>query len=301
MKKPRFEKFLPALFFIFLGYCLADVLILNFRDLMLPNQAPPSRPRRSRFDDGNTKSAYSSITSRNIFNSDGTIPDPLLPAGQEGKPKNIQDLPPVLSNLPLALVGTIVHSNPEKSLANIELKGKSQVLAFRPKQEINKIAILMKVERNKVIIRNTNNQRLEFLEMGSAAKLNFMTTKAPPEAMKPGPTEVQQVGQNKFQIKRADVLKYTNNMAEVLQQAAMAPKRGANGEIECFKFLSIQPGSIYTQLGFQNGDCIKGVNGEPVDSPAKAMEMYNALKTSNNIKMKIERDGKDQDIDYDVK
>jgi general secretion pathway protein C len=134
--------------------------------------------------------------------------------------------------------------------------------------------------------------------MKSSSKINFNTSKATPTVG--GPTEVQQVGQNKFQIKRSDVLKYTSNMAEVLQQAAMAPKRGANGEIECFKFLAIQPNSIYTQLGFQNGDCIKGVNGEPVDSPAKAMELYNQLKSSNGIKMKVERDGRDQDFDYNV-
>jgi general secretion pathway protein C len=301
MKKPRFEKFLPSLFFIFLGFCIADLLILNFRDLMLPNQAPPSRPKRSRPGQTTSKGSYSTVISRNIFSSDGTIPDALLPAGQEAKPNNQQDLPPVLSNLPLGLVGTIVHSNPEKSIANIELRGKNQVLAYRPKMDIEKIATLIRVERNKIIIRNTNNQRLEFLEMKSTSKLNFSSAKAAPPATSAAGGEVQQLGQNRFQIKRADVLKYTSNMADVLQQAAMAPKRNATGEIEGFKFLSIQPGSIYTQLGFQNGDVIKGVNGEPVDSPAKAMELYNQLKTSNNIKMKVERDGRDQDFEYDVK
>jgi general secretion pathway protein C len=129
-------------------------------------------------------------------------------------------------------------------------------------------------------------------------KFNLQGSKPPPSG---GGGDVAQVAPNKFEIKRADLLKYTNNMASILQQAAMAPRRNANGEIDGFKFLSIQPGSIYSQLGFQNGDTIKGVNGEKVDSPAKAMELYNALKTSNSIKLTIERDGRDTDMDYTVK
>lgn len=297
--KPAIEKFLPYLFFIFLGYCLADLLILNYRDLMLPSQPPPARPKRSSSLDSNNRGAYNSIISRNIFNAEGTIPDPLTAEGKEAK-KPREDMPPVPSQLPLGLVGTIVHSNPERSIANIEVRGKNLVLPFTINHEIEKIATLTKIERNKVFLRNLNNNQIEFLEMKSTSKISFSGSKpAAAEALKAS-GEVKQVAPNKFELKRSDVLKYTSDMASVLQQAAMAPKRGANGDIEGFKFLSIQPGSIYTQLGFQNGDVIKGVNGEAVDSPAKAMELYNTLKNSNNIKIKVEREGRDTDFDYNV-
>ena len=68
-----------------------------------------------------------------------------------------------------------------------------------------------------------------------------------------------------------------------------------------FKFLAIQPDSIYTKLSFQNGDCIKSVNGESIDNPAKAMELYNALKSSSQINLKVERDGKDQEMEYNIR
>lgn len=294
----RFDKFLPYLFFIFLGYCIADLLVLNFRDQMLPTTAPPPRPQKNSIDASNSRGSYNTIISRNIFNSQGVIPDPLVEKGKENSQQKDSD--PVPSQLPLNLVGTIVHSNPKKSIANIELKGKNTVLAFIPDREIDKIATLVSVERGKAIIRNLNNNRLEYIEMRSTSKISFSGAKSE-SAPLPGAGEVKQVSANKFEINRKDVLKYTTDMASVLQQAAMAPKRNANGEIECFKFLSIQPGSIYTQLGFQNGDCIKSVNGELVDSPAKAMELYNALKTSNNIKLGVERDGKDSEFDYTVK
>lgn len=294
----RFEKFLPYLFFIFLGYCIADLALLSFRDRMLPDQAPPARPKKSSLDEMPSRGTYNSIITRNIFNSQGTIPDPLVEKGKENQQQQKDDAP-VPTQLPLSLVGTIVHSNPKKSIANIEIKGKNTVLAFIPDRDIEKMATLVSVERNKAIIRNQSSGRLEFIEMKSISKISF--TGAKPAAATPVSNEVQQVAPNKFELKRSDVLKYTTDMASVLQQAAMAPRRNANGEIECFKFLSIQPGSIYTQLGFQNGDCIKAVDGQAVTSPSQAMDMYNALKNSNNIKLKVERDGRDNEYDYNIK
>jgi general secretion pathway protein C len=297
--KPFFEKYLPYLLFIFMGFCIADVLILNYRDLMLPTQPPPARPPAPIMESMQSRSAYSTVISRNMFSSDGVIPDPLVAAGQTGKPQG-EDMTPVPSSLPLALKGTIVHSDPKKSIANIEVRSKNQVLAYTVGRDIEGLAVLQKVERSRAIIRNSNNNRLEYLEMKlEGGKIAFSTSK--PTAPTAGKTDVAQVAPNKFEIKRSDLQKYLADTASILQQASMIPRRGANGEIECYKFIGIQPGSVYTQLSFQVGDCLKAVNGEKIDSPAKAMEMYNALKQSPNIKILMERDGRDQENEYTVK
>lgn len=294
-RRPFFETLLPFFLFLFLGYCLADLAILGFRDRMLPNQPPPSRPKNFQNNGIESRSTYNTIITRNIFASNGIIPDPLMSQG----PSQEQEQTPVLSSLPLVLRGTIVTTDPTRAIANIEIKSKQQVLPFRVGYEIDKLATLTKVERNRIVFRNSNNGRLEFIEMKTEGQKISLQSAKP--AVGGGKSDVIQVAPNKFEIKRSDVLKYTNDMASILQQAAMAPRRNANGEIDGFKFLSIQPGSIYSQLGFQNGDTIKGVNGDKVDSPAKAMELYNALKTSNAIKITIERDGRDTDMDYNVK
>ncbi len=291
------EKLLPHFLVLLTGYCLADLLILNYRDLMLPQQPPPAPPQKHLQENFQNRGAYNTLINRNIFASNGIIPDALMAVGQK---KSDTQSEPVLSSLPMTLRGTIVHSNPQKSIANIEVKSKSSVMAYTVGHDIEGLATLVAVERNKVIFNNTNNSRLEFLEMKlEGSKLSFGAAKIP-AALNPA-TEIMQTAPNKFEIKRSDVLKYTADMSAVLQQAAMAPRRNAAGEIDCFRFLSIQPDSIYTKLGFQNGDCIKSVNGERIDSPAKAMELYGALKTSSEIKMQLERDGRDQDMNYLVK
>lgn len=85
-------------------------------------------------------------------------------------------------------------------------------------------------------------------------------------------------------------------------QARAVPNRDPNtGEINGFRVLDMQPGSIYEQLGLQRMDVIKGVNGEPVDSIQKAMEMYNTLKNGSQVKLQIERGGKTDTFTYDIK
>lgn len=289
----KFQRLLPYLLFIFIGFCIAEIGLLSYRDLMLPNKPPPARPKKSFNDAGTSRGAYNTVISRNVFNSEGTIPEALTAAGGAKE----EELPPVPSSLPLGLAGTIVFTNPEKSLANIEVRGKNQVLPFIVGQDIEGLATLKKVERGKIIFRNNNNNRMEYIEMKlQGQKLSFNVSQG-----SGAKSDVQQVAPNKFEVKRSDLQKYLNDMSSILQQASSIPRRGANGEIECYKLVAIQPGSVYTQLGLQNGDCIKAVNGEKVDSPAKAMELYNALKTSNQIKISRERDGRDDDVDYSIK
>jgi general secretion pathway protein C len=264
---------------------------------MLPTKAPPAKQAAPIIDHAPPRGGYNTITSKNIFNWDGTIPDPLTPKG--GPAKTGIEQTPVLSQLPLNLIGTIVHSKPEKSVASIEMKSKNQTISVRIKAEIDNMAEILRIERNKVIFRNLNNNQLEYIEIQAKGKILFSgsatVTKAPVDE------EVKAVAPNQFTLKRSDVLKYTNNLASLLQQARSAPhKNPQTGEVDGFTILDFQPGSIYEKLGLQRMDVLKSVNGEPVDSPAKAMELYNALKSSDKVSISIDRGGKSESLDYSI-
>lgn len=293
-----FEKLYPFLIVLFIGYAIADLIILNYRDKVLPTQAPPAKPQKPPISELVPRSSYSIITGRNIFNPEGTIPDVLRGTDQKEGIDQEADNTPTPSTLPLTLVGTIVHGNPKKSIATIEVKPKNQVIAYRVDHDIENLATITEVQRKRVILRNASSGRLEYIEMKLGAdKISFSGAKPMLDQVK----DVAQVAENKFEIKRSDLNKYISDLAGTLQQAAMVPRRGANGEIECYKFISIQPDSVFTRLDFQAGDCLKQVNGESIDNPSKAMELFNQLKNSNNIQLKVERDGRDQTKDYTVK
>lgn len=283
--------------FIFIGFMTADLIILGYRDLMLPTQAPPSRPQppplRSEFGTG----ALQSVIARNIFSSDGIIPEQVQLKNDPNQKKKEEI--PVPTSLPLNLIGTLVHSNPEKSIAAIELKSKNQILSYSPKREIENMATVEKIERGKVYIRNTNNGQLEYLEIKTNNKVAFGA--APKLGVETQKGEVKQKSENQFEISRASLIKYTSDLSSILMQAQCVPaRRQGTGEIYGFRCLQFQPNSIYTQLGLRPMDTICGVNGSPVTSPQQAMELYSALRSSNQIELCIERDGKQNSFKYSI-
>ncbi|WII71927.1 type II secretion system protein GspC [Bdellovibrio sp. 22V] len=294
-QRPPFERWYSYVLFVFVGYCIADLGILAYRDRMLPQGAPAAHPKAPQFDSSVSRGAYNGITSRNIFASSGVIPDALVDK-TTGTPQKEAD--PVPSQLPLTLIGTLVHSNPEKSIAAIEVRGKNQVISYSPGKEIEGMANIIRVERQKVVFRNLNSNRLEYIEMKKdGARVAFGGAARPAS----GGGEVQKTGDNNFTIKRADLLKYTNDLSSILMQARAVPNREpGTGAINGFRLLDMQPGSIYEQLGLQRMDVIKSVDGTPVDSPAKAMELYNTLKNSPKVTLQIERNGKNETMTYNI-
>lgn len=299
-KRPAFEKWLSYLLFVFIGFVVADLLILSYRDLMLPNQTPPPRPKKVLNDNMLGRGAYNTMISRNIFSSDGVIPDALIAKGQD--PNKIEEAAPVPSQLPLTLVGTLVHSNPDKSIAAIEIKGKNQTLSYTPKRNIENMATLLKVERQKIIFRNLNSNVLEYIEMKPFGnqKVAFGAT-APTAPTTGGGGDVKNMGDNKFTIKRADLQKYLNDLSSILMQARAVPSRDkVTGEVNGYRIVDFQPNSIFSQLGIQRMDLIKGVNGETVDTPQKAMELFNMFKSAPEIKMTVERGGRTEVLQYNI-
>lgn len=294
--RPPLENWYTYLLFIFVGYCLADLGILAYRDRMLPQSAPPARPKPPPIETVVGSSAYSSVITRNIFASNGIIPDALV---DKNKPKEMDGEIPVPSQLPLNLIGTLVHTNPAKSIAAIDVRGKNQVTSYSVGKEIQGMAEIIKIERQKVTFRNLNSSRLEFIEIkkdgnkvafGNAIKTAGFTK------------DVQKTGDNTFNINRSDLLKYTNDLSSVLMQARAVPNREpGTGAINGFRVLDMQPGSIYEQLGIQRMDVIKSVDGTPVDSPAKAMELYNSLKNSPKVSLQVERNGKTETMTYNIR
>lgn len=278
--------------FIFAGYLLADLGTLYSRRFMLPTQPPPVKPPQAA---GLTPLAnYQNVVNRNIFSSDGLIPEPMI--AKLGPGGGRKEQPPVLSQLPITLMGTLVHTDPARSLAAIEIKGKNTVTSYRAKMQVENLATVESVERMKVIIRNLNTGRLEFIEMKNTSKLSLKTS-----ASGDGKGEVKKTGVNEFEMKRSDLLKYTSDLSSVLMQARVVPaRRGGSGEVYGFRLVDMQPGSIYSQLGLQVMDVIMGVNGTPVTSAQQAMELYSTLKSADHVDIQTERGGQQVSLKYKI-
>lgn len=295
--RPPFEGFYIYALLGLMAYFAADLTVLYMRPKMLPTKPPPQRPSVQDRIENKDLSQYSSILRKNIFNADGKVPPPLRGA-QEGSGEVDGD--PVLTQLPIKLEGTLVHADPKKSIATVLIQSKNQNLSFMAEDDMEGLGKVVRIERRKLIFRNSSNQRLEYVEIPKDSNIAFGAKNTAAAEAGGG---IQQSGDFNFTVSRAEVEKQLENMGAVLNQARMVPNivPGTGGRVQGFRFVSIQPNSIFTTLGFKPGDVISSVQGEPVNSPTKAMELYNALRTENNIKITINRNGREETLQYNVK
>lgn len=284
---------------LFIGFTAADLGIIYVREYFIPQSAPPKKAPKQQTGGYVDRSQYSAITNRNLFSSSGTIPDALaaVNAAQEEQREDI----PVQSSLPLNLIGTLVHTDPTKSVAAIEVKSKNMSGSYMVGAEIENMAKIEKVERGIVYFRNLNNGALEYIEISRGnSKVNFDSVKAT-APVKAGGKEIQAVGNNTFRVKRADLNKYLNDLSGLLMQARALPNRDPNtGEINGYRLVDYQPGSIFEQMGLPRGTLIKSAGGEPVNSIQSAMEMFNKLKKESKVKLGVEVNGSEQDFNYEI-
>jgi len=52
----------------------------------------------------------------------------------------------------------------------------------------------------------------------------------------------------------------------------------------------------FAKLGLQPGDLVTSINGTPLDDPARGMEIFNSLGSSNQVEVTVERNGESQQL-----
>lgn len=304
------KSFLIYLFLLYLAFVLSDLLLLKFvrpefiSKLSAKDKAVAAgvnEPETVGFEVseiGSKGSFTDKIVDRNIFNS-GPMPEPLANLKNKKEDEEvIEDNDPVLTGLQLTLEGTIVHRNPFRSLATLTSGGK--MLSYSVGDEIPGMAEIISVVRKKVIFRNLRNKRLEYAEISrDQVQPKRAEVRKAPRILKPKGL-VQRDG-NRFTAKRADVNKQLSNISQLARQANSRPARDpATGELIGYEIFAIQPNSLFESLGLKNGDIISEVNGVKISNPAKAMGMFNQLKSASEIDVSINRNGSNEELEYTI-
>jgi len=98
-------------------------------------------------------------------------------------------------------------------------------------------------------------------------------------------------------IDRQHLQKQMRNFSTLLSQARVTP-HFTNGKPDGFMISEIVKGSLYEEIGLQNGDIIQKVNGESVTGAEQAMRMYRELQSATFIDVEVMRNGVIQQISY---
>ncbi|MBE0503086.1 MAG: hypothetical protein IBX46_03060 [Desulfuromonadales bacterium] len=104
---------------------------------------------------------------------------------------------------------------------------------------------------------------------------------------------------NRFAISRAEVEKARSNLGELMKQARMEP-HVVNGKTDGFEVKMIKPNTIFTALGLQKGDIVKEVNGLALDSPEKALQIFQQLREAQHIVVAVVRNNAPLSLEYNL-
>lgn len=211
------------------------------------------------------------------------------------------------SNLPIKLVNTIVLQDSVKSLASVSIRSNSKLENFRVGDKISSLASVGRIGRQKLIIKNLSTGDCEAIEGDLDNKINPKggnITVLTPSASREYKKQVKKVdgietdGVN-FTIKKEFLQEKLKDVNSLLTQARGVKIDNPDGSLS-FKIVDIEPGSIYDYLGIQNGDVIKGIDGEPIRSLNEVMKLFGNVANLKKMNLTIGRDGEDTARAYNI-
>ena len=249
-----------------------------------------------------------SILDRNYFGSamaikvETVMSGPILDdASAENLLKNGQ-----LSNLRAVLVGTIVATDTRWSMAVLTDQSSSQTNIYRVGDPFMGEAKINSINSQRIyVLRNGALEYIELQEKGAkGAKPGPVHTIANAPPADAGAVadnmNIKQIGPDTYAIDRGEIDKTLSNLNAIAMQARIVPAFN-NGESVGFKLFAIRPGSLYSKIGIENGDEINKINGFPMNSPDKALEVYQKLKSANSIEVEINRQGQKKKLTYQIR
>ncbi len=266
------------------GYFAADLLVAGLLSWFPPGQ--PSAPRSSLAkQDPGFLAFEAGLIPRgrpHLFNAKGLVPD-----NDEGMSDFLG--PPQKTSLPLNLLGLIVVQDKTKSVASVENKSLSQVIAVRVGDPITSDTEVQEITQTRLIFLNRATGRREYLELPELPVLATIRTAQGGKTVMPG---VVRNSDGRVSISR-DALKkgLSEDFGKILQSALCTPAMGGKAGFVCNQ---IEKGSIFEILGIKDGDIITAIDGESLSNSAMALQKLNELRTGHaqRISISVERNGR---------
>ncbi len=222
---------------------------------------------------------------------DVPLPKPPQPGEEKAQPQRAGWNPvPVRSSLHGSLAGTAIAEPRQYSLCqliNPDLN-ETQVYTIGDKYQGARI---YGIEKDRVLIDNSGVN--EYIDNSAAAPPNLGVVPLPQPvgvAQGGGGEGVKQLSENQYVVARSEINNALTNLSDLATKARIVPSF-KNGVANGFKLFSIVPDSLYAKIGVQNGDVIRRINGYEMNSPDKALEIYQKLRDASRIEIELERRG----------
>jgi general secretion pathway protein C len=245
--------------------------------------------------------------------------EPVADAGPSA-PQNCEDprANPAKSDLRMQLVAAVIAERPRFSLATLNDLSTRETHVLGVGDQVGQIRLLG-VERVRddhdatgngfrvvAVVCNAGSKEYLDYEPGvggeTLASTNIGVQPLPAPRAPGAPAaggSVRQVADNRYEIDRTVIDSTLSNLNTIATQARIVPSF-RNGVANGFKLFSIQPGSLYASIGIENGDVIQRVNGYEINSPEKALELYQKLREAPHVTIELDRGGQVIRKEYNI-
>jgi len=284
--------FLIAVLAYFAALSVNDVVAFRLTPANAP--VPPVSARLT--DDGvanRPRVAYQEIVNRDIFN--------IAPPPQQ----HVEVVEKV--DLHLELIGVSTSSTGKPPFAIIaDRTGQQNVYSLG--QTVPNAGKLVEVDKDRVIIdHNGTRIAINLPKQDMPGPVEAAQPLAPPvvdddadnsdqEAYDPN---VEDLGDNRYKIPRETLDHSIGNLSQLLTQIRAIPNI-QNGKTNGFALSEIEPGSVFDEMGLQEGDVLRSVNGQQMSDPGQAMQMMSALRNASQISIQVLRDGQPTTLTYQI-
>jgi general secretion pathway protein C len=243
------------------------------------------------------------MADRNMFCSECAPPAPVV-AQVDTDPSHIQ-----LTQLHLVLVATSVSTIPERSLATVLNTDTQKQGGFYVGDVIPDAGPVKEIHYRYIDFTNTTNNRVERISLLGDVPPPVVATAEPAapttdenkdDLQAAIDSGIKKVDDNNYEISRDLVDKVLANPMAIAKGARVVPAV-KNGKADGFKLYAIRPNSVYSKLGFSNGDTLHSINSFELTSADKALEVYTKLKEANSLQVEVTRRGKPVTLNYTIK
>jgi general secretion pathway protein C len=227
-------------------------------EVAAPRAVAPAPPPRAR-----SWAEREIILTRNLFHS--SLAAPALTADQLE-----QELEK--SRLPVTLLGTFAASDPNLSRATLQDKEKNETLVVGIGDQIKNVAQVQRIERRRVVLFENGAPRELTIGEDEGAQPSIQRA---PARRRVAQAPVPQT-QSGTPVSREEIQKSMRDPSELLSQARVLPKF-EQGQMVGLQVNGIKPGSLFQEIGLQEGDVITQFNGISINSPDQSARIFSEL------------------------
>ncbi|MCW7752960.1 type II secretion system protein GspC [Desulfobotulus sp. H1] len=225
--------------------------------------------------------SYALIYERNLF---GTL---IKEQAEKEQPPAIDVDALQRTSLRLRLWGTIASEDAGQAFAVIEDTGKKVQELYGVGDAIQDATVKL-ILRQKVVL--TRRGQDEVLEMDAEEGQRSVD---PSIRFSPGVQDSHEVSRDMIDESLQDI-------NSLMRQIRIRPNF-EDGQPAGLRVDRLRSDSIFRQLGLENGDVIKGVNGREIQSVDDALTFYDQLRNASTVSLQVERGGTPQTLSYTIR